>query len=779
MAQQQPIRQAQVPLPFMGPHDLDAWNISMYPRDLLQVFKPMSPVQLVSHAPTIKDHPTFKDWVSIGQSVFNIKIHPKFKQPLLQILFAADIVILGSDYPEALIRGNQVITCNVFIRCLEKASIDTVRVQGYGMKMGVRLPYDGPALGSISHPMSNLNTFDLAVNYPSSTLWLVTNHHDGIPGLQQYPILTPVGKGYGGIQMPVKYGGQAFQVKIYPRIVHQIKAQAGNHMLTKPKQVKACRSRRTTLLSHLTQMEKLSGRQLGGLRVEATITSPTLHLAVQNIAATPVLNLAQYLNPTIEAMQPYKVRSLKVPKDSFIANIRNLLAKAEEQEVFHGRDSNPAHPDSQQIIIDLFNALGWHTGRFEPTRWDHPAAWWLHSAGNAPVITNNDVQVEVEAGERRQPSKALLQQHLPSMDALRSFYDQVKQQLSCPRCNKAAPALFNQGGRRQFRLQCKGCKARFNQDQAREYFGQLLDQGHLDLSGLEAFPTEEAGNDEVVEEVTTEEEETDMPDLGSSSGSSGEDQAPIHPLHGPRRQSKRLRQPEPVDEPVNPSSVVVILPAAKSTVYTGVQIKEGVLQNILDQLDQDLGMSAPSPTHHRSMSRQPGATSVHSPTPVMPLSQPLRAKPMLHPVIGETWQHVVLRTLFNLKVSMLIKKDGNCLFRAMAHHLYGNQSLHIEVRRSAIEWLEHNPGLLKFAAQGEGHFSASAYLANMAKPGEWGDEIMLMAISQAYHASIMVFFGQDASTSGFNSTVYPHDAPGPHYGLMHISKMQHYELLYP
>jgi len=237
----------QVPTPFKAARNLDAWNISLYPRDLLQVFKPMSPVQLVCHAPSIKDHPTFKDWVSVGQSIFNMKVHPKYKKPLLDILISADIITIGSSYPEALIRGNQVITCNIFIRCLEKAGVNTVRVQGYGMKMGVNYPYDGPDLGNPEHPMSNLNTFDLACNYPSHSFWLVTNRHNSIPGLQQYPILTPIGQGYGGLQMLVCFAGEMYQVKIYPRIVHQIKAQAGNHMLNKPKSVFISKKRRATL----------------------------------------------------------------------------------------------------------------------------------------------------------------------------------------------------------------------------------------------------------------------------------------------------------------------------------------------------------------------------------------------------------------------------------------------------------------------------------------------------------------------------------------------------
>lgn len=812
MAQQQPVKLGHVPAPFMGPRDLDAWNISLFPRDLLQVFKPMSPVQLVSHAPTIKDHPTFKDWVSVGQSVFNMKIHPRYKQPLLNILVAADIVILGSEYPEALIYGNQVITCDVFIRCLEKAGVDTVRVQGYGMKMAIQFPYDGPNLGSLDHPMSNLNTFDLACNYNGGSITLVTNRHDGIPGLTQYPILTPVGQGYGGVQMPVHYGGQAYQVKIYPCIVHQIKAQAGNHMLTKPKQVQTCKRRRATLMGHLNQMEKLRGSQLGGLRVEATITSPTLHLAVQTIAKTPILNLGEYIRPTSELMQAYKIRCLRVSKDDYIGNLRTLLAKADEQEVFLGRDTSPAHPDSQQIIVDLFNALGWHTGRFQPTAWNDPAAWWLHSPGAAPVITSSDVQQNVEAEERRQPSKALLKRRLRGMEALRSFYDQVKGKLDCPRCKKRAPALFNQGGRRQFRLQCRGCKVRFNQDQAREYFGQLIDQGHLVISDLD-IALEEVQSEQpqeveaAVEDVTTEDDDTDMPDLRSGSDSSGEDQAPVHPLHGPRRQSMRLRQQAAPEAEVfdHGTDAVVVLPALSTSPSPEPTVAPGTfddarIQAILDELELDLAAEAaerikaharsrlPSATPPRSSvvqdqttSRAPSVAPARRRSPaVMPSSQPLHSKPNLQPVKGITIYAAVLRNLYGLKVSNVIGKDGNCMFRAMAYHLTGSQGLHMEVRIRAINWLQRNPAiLLGFAAQGEGHFSAASYLSNMARPGEWGDEIMLMAIAQAYNASIMVYSGRDPTTSDSNATIYPHNAPGPHYGLFHLIKSQHYELLFP
>lgn len=338
-----------------------------------------------------------------------------------------------------------------------------------------------------------------------------------------------------------------------------------------------------------------------------------------------------------------------------------------------------------------------------------------------------------------------------------------------------------------------------------------------------------------MEDVTTEDDDTDMPDLRSGSdSSSGEDQAPVHPLHGPRRQSMRLRQPPAPEAVITDADVTVDLPplSLSPSPEPDISIDNDRLQAILDELELDLAAAAaehikvqaqgrtrqpsvprqtppqPSvapvqpaaraplvaPAHmvpiqqapRRSPSvqqaaRVPSVAPVHHPTPAaMPSSQPLDSKPNLHPVRGITVPPVVLTTIYRLKASIVIGKDGNCMFRAMAYHLTGNQNLHMEVRTRAIDWLQRNPAILMgFAAQGEGHFSAASYLSNMARPGEWGDEIMLMAIAQAYSISIMVYSGIDTATGVHNATVYPHDAPGPHYGLIHIRKTQHYELLYP
>jgi len=191
-------------------------------------------------------------------------------------------------------------------------------------------------------------------------------------------------------------------------------------------------------------------------------------------------------------------------------------------------------------------------------------------------------------------------------------------------------------------------------------------------------------------------------------------------------------------------------------------------------------LAASSSRRHQQTPNPFVASPSASPAITLPSSQPLHTWPHLHAIQGVTQVAATLRNLYNLKVSNFISKDGNCMFRAMAYHLTSSQANHMEVRMKALHWLQCNPDiLLAFAAQGDGHLSAAAYLANMAKPGTWGDEIMLMAIAKAYNVSIMVFSGIDPLTGDQHATVYPHDAEGLQYGLYHLARSQHYELLFP
>ena len=107
--------------------------------------------------------------------------------------------------------------------------------------------------------------------------------------------------------------------------------------------------------------------------------------------------------------------------------------------------------------------------------------------------------------------------------------------------------------------------------------------------------------------------------------------------------------------------------------------------------------------------------------------------------------------------STSIAKDGNCLFRAMSYHIHGTQELHMETRAKAVAYLQTRPDLVEaFVVEGSGHLGAGTYLAEMAKPGTWGDELALLALAEAHGISLWVYSDQ----SGQHST-YPGGASGP------------------
>jgi hypothetical protein len=89
-----------------------------------------------------------------------------------------------------------------------------------------------------------------------------------------------------------------------------------------------------------------------------------------------------------------------------------------------------------------------------------------------------------------------------------------------------------------------------------------------------------------------------------------------------------------------------------------------------------------------------------------------------------------------------IAGDGNCLFRAIAHQLFGNDSRHLEVRQTCVDEMEQHPdSYLPFLADSEGGANRDAYflyLRSMRRPQCWGGHLELVAASRAYDVNIIV-----------------------------------------
>ena len=216
--------------------DLDSWNLSLFPADLFQIWSDMAPVQLVSHSPiaNIKDDEHFKDWVFIGQCPAFLRIAPEFKQPLFLHLQDIGYQIFLSDFPTAFIRGNQYVHFSTLVSSLQEIGCTAVRVQAYGMKHYLP-PQELHLLpmGNMHHPLAKHNTFDLGINYSSNNIALVHPRYK-TSGIRRFPMLVPISKGFGSVHMALTLDQRPFLVKAYPRVVHSIKAIAGNQVLTKP-----------------------------------------------------------------------------------------------------------------------------------------------------------------------------------------------------------------------------------------------------------------------------------------------------------------------------------------------------------------------------------------------------------------------------------------------------------------------------------------------------------------------------------------------------------------
>jgi hypothetical protein len=84
--------------------------------------------------------------------------------------------------------------------------------------------------------------------------------------------------------------------------------------------------------------------------------------------------------------------------------------------------------------------------------------------------------------------------------------------------------------------------------------------------------------------------------------------------------------------------------------------------------------------------------------------------------------------------------DGNCLFRSVAHQVYGNPELHSHIRATAVAYLELNSEWLAGFIDGEAE-GVREYLEMMARNGVWGGEHELVAFHEVYKRPIEIFAG--------------------------------------
>jgi hypothetical protein len=115
------------------------------------------------------------------------------------------------------------------------------------------------------------------------------------------------------------------------------------------------------------------------------------------------------------------------------------------------------------------------------------------------------------------------------------------------------------------------------------------------------------------------------------------------------------------------------------------------------------------------------------------------------------------RLTFRRLQSVSTQADGNCQFRALSSELFGSDEHHLKVRTVAVAWLaEHGATYSGFVGDEAEWWD---YLGRMREAGEWGDELTLRAVSDAYGVVIHVVTSE---RDHFNIVYEPQEAKPPH-----------------
>ena len=92
----------------------------------------------------------------------------------------------------------------------------------------------------------------------------------------------------------------------------------------------------------------------------------------------------------------------------------------------------------------------------------------------------------------------------------------------------------------------------------------------------------------------------------------------------------------------------------------------------------------------------------------------------------------------NGKWRKLIARDGSCLFRAVADHVFHHQGRHVEIRERVVDHLRNNPEEYKVFVETE-KVPWDLYLFDMADPKTWGSQVEISIISKLYGLNFTIY----------------------------------------
>lgn len=449
-----------------------------------------------------RDHSYYSRWVYAAKSMAFFKIPPQFKQPLITYLRTTmDYVVYPVDYMIALTRGQHPLLMGAFVAALEAIGCPSVRVLVYGIKQPLSLLPDWEPASS-NHPLSIHNSFDLGRTVTDNQIVMFrSSYADGQPHIGETPIFLEAGQGYGSVALQLQWESEEYAMKLYPRVVHTLKAIKSKHVATDPKTISAAKNRFEAIRRFLDSFAEVDVKC--GARVEATVQAKTLKEACDRISKTPLLNIHSWVTNSIEGMNNHQLDVYYLHPNTAINYADEIVEKIKLSNAIRGRDSKKATPLMVVMLRDCLNAIGWSPRGFRGTYWEDPEAWWrsielpegtVYEQGMTPDSVDHYDAEHTPTSQQPPPTgytppptpkrtrvqRAPTTQHLDTVSELKALWKQISNQHPCPHCGRLLTSILD-GGNNQFRLKCKVCKKRASKTQLRDHWDNLLQRGELDV----------------------------------------------------------------------------------------------------------------------------------------------------------------------------------------------------------------------------------------------------------------------------------------------------------
>ena len=437
--------------------DVDSFAVTVSPAHLLQLFPAGCYVSLISHAPDFQDLDLFNNWVYFAELKVVFRFEPQFKMPLIARLQQPPqrAILIPSEHATCLTFGDLRLDIGILVQALQDIGCQSVSIGAYGVKVPVDRFLDPAMLGE--HPMQEANVFDIGCMVDTGHITLVAPKSKK-GKYKQYPSALRVGRGFGSVELRWSSRPDGIsQFKGYSKLTHLLKAgAAGAGQAGQPMSIKTVQDRISTLQNWKNRIINTGPEVGNGLRLELTVQAPTMEAARQIAISSRFLDAGYLFSAEAGDLQ---LLTHTISKAAMFRDLNVLLAVAESKQIFRGNHSTKSTQLQRQVVIDLYNAMGWHPGR-RPTALDSMTAWWESSRAAL------DIAQELE--------------QFSTLASTKQLFLHVKIHLRCQKCHRVGTYTLC-GGANQFRIRCSRteCKATLGAQKFRTYLAQLATHRQL------------------------------------------------------------------------------------------------------------------------------------------------------------------------------------------------------------------------------------------------------------------------------------------------------------